>query len=115
MTARSQVIDLPGIYSLSPYTIEEIVTRDYLTLDAPDLIINIVDASNLERNLYLTTQLMELHLPIVVVLNMMDIVEKRGDQLDVAELSRAFGLPFVTISALKESGLSSCTVQSLSR
>ena len=102
---ETQVIDLPGIYSLSPYTIEEIVTRDYLTLDAPDLIINIVDASNLERNLYLTTQLMELHLPIVVVLNMMDIVEKRGDQLDVAGLSRAFGLPFVTISALKESGL----------
>ena len=102
---KTQVIDLPGIYSLSPYTIEEIVTRDYLTLDAPDLIINIVDASNLERNLYLTTQLMELHLPIVVVLNMMDIVEKRGDQLDVAGLSRAFGLPFVTISALKESGL----------
>ena len=102
---ETQVIDLPGIYSLSPYTIEEIVTRDYLTLDAPDLIINIVDASNLERNLYLTTQLMELHLPIVVVLNMMDIVEKRGDQLDVAALSRAFGLPFVTISALKESGL----------
>ena len=102
---ETQVIDLPGIYSLSPYTIEEIVTRDYLTLDAPDLIINIVDASNLERNLYLTTQLMELHLPIVVVLNMMDIVEKRGDQLDVAGLSRAFGLPFVMISALKESGL----------
>ena len=102
---ETQVIDLPGIYSLSPYTIEEIVTRDYLTLDAPDLIINIVDASNLERNLYLTTQLMELHLPIVVVLNMMDIVEKKGDQLDVAGLSRAFGLPFVTISALKESGL----------
>lgn len=102
---ETQVIDLPGIYSLSPYTIEEIVTRDYLTLDAPDLIINIVDASNLERNLYLTTQLMELHLPIVVVLNMMDIVEKRGDQLDVAGLSRVFGLPFVTISALKESGL----------
>lgn len=102
---ETQVIDLPGIYSLSPYTIEEIVTRDYLTLDAPDLIINIVDASNLERNLYLTTQLMELHLPIVVVLNMMDIVEKRGDQLDVAGLSRAFGLPFITISALKESGL----------
>lgn len=102
---ETQVIDLPGIYSLSPYTIEEIVTRDYLTLDAPDLIINIVDASNLERNLYLTTQLMELHLPVVVVLNMMDIVEKRGDQLDVAGLSRAFGLPFVTISALKESGL----------
>ncbi|PTQ82006.1 ferrous iron transport protein B [Trichococcus patagoniensis] len=102
---ETQVIDLPGIYSLSPYTIEEIVTRDYLTLDAPDLIINIVDASNLERNLYLTTQLMELDLPIVVVLNMMDIVEKRGDQLDVAGLSRAFGLPFVTISALKESGL----------
>ena len=102
---ETQVIDLPGIYSLSPYTIEEIVTRDYLTLDAPDLIINIVDASNLERNLYLTTQLMELHLPIVVVLNMMDIVEKRGDRLDVAGLSRAFGMPFVTISALKESGL----------
>ena len=102
---ETQVIDLPGIYSLSPYTIEEIVTRDYLTLDAPDLIINIVDASNLERNLYLTTQLMELQLPIVVVLNMMDIVEKRGDQLDVAGLSRAFGLPFVMISALKESGL----------
>ena len=110
---ETQVIDLPGIYSLSPYTIEEIVTRDYLTLDAPDLIINIVDASNLERNLYLTTQLMELHLPIVVVLNMMDIVEKRGDQLDVAGLSRAFGLPFVKISALKESGWKSCSRPSL--
>jgi ferrous iron transport protein B len=102
---ETQVIDLPGIYSLSPYTIEEIVTRDYLTLDPPDLIINIVDASNLERNLYLTTQLMELQLPIVVVLNMMDIIEKRGDHLDVAGLSRSFGLPFVTISALKESGV----------
>jgi len=104
---ETQIVDLPGIYSLSPYTIEEIVTRDFLTMDAPDVIVNIVDASNLERNLYLTTQLMELHLPMVVALNMMDIVEKRGDKLDVAALSRDFGIPFVTISALKESGVNS--------
>lgn len=102
---ETEVVDLPGIYSLSPYTIEEIVTRDFLTMDAPDLIVNIVDASNLERNLYLTTQLMELHLPMVVALNMMDIVENRGDQLDVEGLSRVFGIRFVTISALKESGM----------
>lgn len=97
--------DLPGIYSLSPYTPEEVITRQYLVSDKPDCIINIVDASNIERNLYLTTQLMETGLPIVIALNMMDIIRKNQDKIDVKGLSERLGLPVVEISALKNDGL----------
>ena len=95
------VQDLPGVYSLSPYTLEEVVARDYLVGEKPDAILNIVDASNLERNLYLTTQLLELGVPVVVALNMMDVVRKQGGVIDVAGLSRALGCPVVEISALR--------------
>ncbi|MBP3729669.1 MAG: ferrous iron transport protein B [Lachnospiraceae bacterium] len=97
--------DLPGIYSLSPYTLEEVVARDYLTGERPDVILNIVDASNLERNLYLTTQLTELGIPVVIALNMMDVVRKNGDSLNSAELARRLNLPVVEISALKGEGI----------
>jgi len=96
--------DLPGVYSLSPYTPEERITRDYLSLQPPDAIINVVDASNLERNLFLTTQLLELGLPVVVALNMADLVEKSGDQVDVAALSRGLGCPVLWLSALRRQG-----------
>ena len=81
------IIDLPGIYSLSPYTLEEVVTRNYLLNDRPDVIINLVDASNIERNLYLTTQLVELGIPVIIALNMIDIVRKNGDKIDIQKLS----------------------------
>ena len=97
--------DLPGIYSLSPYTLEEVVAREYLVGERPDGIINIVDATNIERNLYLTTQLMEMGIPVVVALNMMDLVRKNGDAIDASKLSRALGCPVVEISALKGEGL----------
>lgn len=97
--------DLPGIYSLSPYTPEEIVTRDYLMSDAPDAVINIIDATNIERNLYLTTQILDLGLPTVVALNMMDLVRKNGDKIDVDQLSRQLGCPIVEISALRNDGV----------
>lgn len=103
------VMDLPGIYSLSPYTLEEVVTRNYLLDEKPDVILNIVDASNLERNLYLTTQLMEIGIPVVVALNMMDMVEKNGDKIDIAKLSQRLGCPVYAISALKESGIKEVT------
>ncbi|NLY09477.1 MAG: ferrous iron transport protein B [Tissierellia bacterium] len=93
------IIDLPGIYSLSPYTLEEVVTRDYIVQEKPDAIINIVDASNLERNLYLTTQLMETGIPVIVALNMMDVVEKRKDKIHPEKLSALFGCKVVGISA----------------
>lgn len=96
--------DLPGIYSLSPYTLEEVVARDYLIEQRPDVILNIVDATNLERNLYLTTQLTELGIPVVVVLNMMDLVSKRGDRIDAKGLGEKLGCPVYFISALKGSG-----------
>ncbi len=99
------VTDLPGIYSLSPYTIEEVVARDYLIDEKPDAIINIVDGTNLERNLYLTTQIVELGIPVVVAVNMMDVVKKRGDKIDCAELSRQLACPVVEISALKGTGV----------
>ena len=99
------VTDLPGIYSLSPYTLEEVVARDYLVGERPDAILNIVDGTNLERNLYLTTQLAELGIPIVVAINMMDVVEKRGDKIDIDALSHAFGCKVVEISALKNDGV----------
>ena len=95
------ITDLPGIYSLSPYTLEEVVARTYLMTERPDAILNIVDGSNLERNLYLTTQLLELGIPVVVAINMMDIVRKNGDKIDIAELSRRLGCKVVEISALK--------------
>ena len=85
------ITDLPGIYSLSPYTLEEVVARNYLVGERPDAILNIVDGTNLERNLYLTTQLMELGIPVVVAINMMDIVNKNGDKIDIEKLSSALG------------------------
>ena len=97
--------DLPGIYSLSPYTLEEVVARNYLVGERPNAILNIVDATNLERNLYLTTQLTELGIPVVIALNMMDIVRKRGDRLNTSELSKRLGVPIVEISALKGDGV----------
>ena len=99
------VTDLPGIYSLSPYTLEEVVARDYLKKSEPSVILNIVDATNLERNLYLTTQLIELGTPVVVALNMMDVVKKSGDKINTKELERELGVPVVEISALKGDGI----------
>ena len=99
------VTDLPGIYSLSPYTPEEIVARRYLVGERPDAILNIVDGTNLERNLYLTTQLTELGIPVVIVINMMDVVRKRHDEIDTARLSRALGCPIFEASALKNDGV----------
>lgn len=99
------ITDLPGIYSLSPYTLEEVVARNYLIGERPDAILNIVDGTNLERNLYLTTQLTELGIPVVIAVNMMDVVVKNGDKIHIAELSRALGCKVVEISALKGTGL----------
>ena len=99
------IVDLPGIYSLSPYTPEEVIARNYVLDEKPDCVINIVDATNLERNLYLTTQIMEIDVPVVIALNMMDMVEKAGDKIDANELERRLGVPVVKISALKEKGL----------
>ena len=96
--------DLPGIYSLSPYTLEEVVARNYLVKEKPDAILNIVDGTNIERNLYLTTQLIELGLPVVVAVNMMDLVRRNGDQIDARKLSDALGCQVVEISALKGEG-----------
>ena len=96
------ITDLPGIYSLSPYTMEEIVTRSYLVDERPDAILNIVDGTNLERNLYLSTQLMELGIPVVLAINMMDVVVKRGDEINTEELARALGCKVVEISALHD-------------
>ena len=99
------VMDLPGIYSLSPYTLEEVVARNYLVGERPDAILNIIDGTNLERNLYLTTQLTELGIPVVIAINMMDVVRKNGDQINVAELSRELGVRIIEISALKGDGV----------
>ena len=99
------ITDLPGIYSLSPYTLEEVVARNYLIGERPDAILNIVDGTNLERNLYLTPQLTELGIPVVVAINMMDVVKKAGDRIDVGELSRELGCAIVEISALKGTGV----------
>ena len=99
------IMDLPGIYSLSPYTLEEVVARNYLIGERPDAILNIIDGTNLERNLYLTTQLTELGIPVVVAINMMDVVRKNGDEINVGELSRALGCEIVEISALKGDGV----------
>lgn len=93
--------DLPGIYSLSPYTLEEVVTRNYLVTEKPDAILNIIDGTNIERNLYLTTQLLEIGLPTVIAVNMMDLVKKNGDELNLKKLSEELGCPVVEMSALK--------------
>ena len=100
------VVDLPGIYSLSPYTAEEVVTRDFLIQGKPDAVINIVDATNIERNLYLTLQVIELGLPMVLALNMMDEVTSSGGSIDIKCLEEALGIPVVPISASKNEGVS---------
>lgn len=105
------VVDLPGIYSLSPYTLEEVVARKYLVEEKPDAILNLVDGTNLERNLYLTTQLTELGIPVVIAINMMDVVRKSGDKIDIEKLSIHMGCPIVEISALKETGLDEAVEQ----
>ena len=99
------IMDLPGIYSLSPYSLEEVVSRNYLVTERPDAILNIIDGTNLERNLYLTTQLTELGIPVVIAVNMMDVVRKNGDKINCAELSRQLGCKVVEISALKGDGI----------
>lgn len=99
------VVDLPGIYSLSPYTMEEVIARDFILEEKPDVIVNIVDASNLERNLYLTTQMIELNVPVVVALNMMDVVAKSGDTINYSALEKSLGCPVLPISAMKNTGL----------
>ena len=99
------ITDLPGIYSLSPYTLEEVVARNYILDEKPDAILNIVDGTNLERNLYLTTQLLELGVPVVVAVNMMDVVNKQGSKIDSEKLSQALGCLVVEISALKGTGV----------
>ena len=106
LKGRKDVIiqDLPGIYSLSPYTLEEVVARNYLVKEKPDAILNIVDGTNIERNLYLTTQLIELGIPVVVAVNMIDLVNKAGDKIDLKKLSQALGCPVVEMSALKNKG-----------
>ena len=99
------ITDLPGIYSLSPYTLEEVVARNYLITERPDAVLNIIDGTNLERNLYLTTQLTELGIPVVVAINMMDVVNKNGDKINTKELGRQLGCRVVEISALKSDGV----------
>ena len=99
------IMDLPGIYSLSPYTLEEVVARNYLVGERPDAILNIVDGTNIERNLYLSTQLMELGIPVIMAVNMMDILEKNGDKIHLDKLSEKLGCPVVAISALKGTGI----------
>ena len=99
------IMDLPGIYSLSPYTLEEVVARNYLVADRPDAIINIVDGTNIERNLYLSTQIMELGIPVIMAVNMMDIVAKNGDVIHIDKLSQKLGCEVVEISALKGTGI----------
>ncbi len=99
------IVDLPGIYSLSPYTLEEVVARNYLITERPDVILNIVDGTNLERNLYLSTQIMELGIPVVLAVNMMDLVEKNQDQIHIDKLGKKMGCEAVEISALKGTGI----------
>ena len=99
-----EIVDLPGVYSLSPYTLEEVVTRNFMIDDKPDAIINIIDASNIERNLYLTTQILELGIPTVIALNMIDVVEKRGDIINLDKISQILGCPVIKTSALKGTG-----------
>ncbi len=107
------IMDLPGIYSLSPYTLEEVVTRNYLIGESPDVILNIVDGTNLERNLYLSTQLMELGIPIIMAINMMDVVWKNGDKIHMKKLSQKLGCPVVEISALRGTGIKEAAEQAV--
>ena len=99
-----EIVDLPGIYSLSPYTLEEVVSRNYLVKERPDAILNIIDGTNLERNLYLTTQLVELGIPMVVAVNMMDVVKKNGDKIHINKMSELLNCSVFEISALKNEG-----------
>ncbi|MBQ8123179.1 MAG: ferrous iron transport protein B [Ruminococcus sp.] len=108
------ITDLPGIYSLSPYTLEEVVARNYLIGERPDAILNIIDGTNLERNLYLTTQLAELGIPMVIAINMMDVVKKNGDKIKISELSKALGCKIVEISALKGDGITEAAEAAIS-
>ena len=107
------ITDLPGIYSLSPYTLEEVVSRDFLLNENPDVIIDLVDATNIERNLYLTTQLIETGVPVVIALNMADLLEKRGIKIDVERLSMLLNCPIVETSALKGKGLDEVVEEAL--
>lgn len=107
------ITDLPGIYSLSPYTMEEVVSRDYLIKDKPDAILDVVDSTNIERNLYLTTQLLELDSPVVIALNMIDVLKKKGDKIDVQKLSDELGVPIVETSALKEKGIKEAALKAV--
>ena len=108
------IVDLPGVYSLSPYTLEEVVARNFLLGETPDVILNIIDGTNLERNLYLTTQLMELGIPMLLAVNMMDIVEKNGDSMDLKKLSSAIGCPVFAVSALKGRGIKQAAEKAVS-
>ncbi len=108
------ITDLPGIYSLSPYTLEEVVARNYLIGERPDAILNIIDGTNLERNLYLTTQLTELGIPVVIAINMMDVVKKNGDKINISELSKKLGCKIVEISALKGTGITEAAEAAIS-
>ena len=108
------IMDLPGIYSLSPYTLEEVVARNYLINERPDAIINIVDGTNIERNLYLSTQIMELGIPVVMAVNMMDLVEKAGDKIHTDKLSKLLGCEVVEISALKGTGIQKAAEKAIS-
>ena len=107
------IMDLPGIYSLSPYTLEEVVARNYLINERPDAILNIVDGTNIERNLYLSTQLMELGIPVIMAVNMMDLVKKSGDQIHIDKLSKKLGCEVVEISALKGTGITAAAEKAI--
>ena len=112
-TSDVVITDLPGIYSLSPYTLEEVVARNYLINERPDAILNIVDGTNIERNLYLSTQLMELGIPIIMAVNMMDVVEKSGDKIHVDKLSEQLGCEVIEISALKGKGIQKAAMKAV--
>lgn len=105
LTEEIEIIDLPGVYSLSPYTPEEVISRNYILNEHPDAVINVVDATNLERNLYLTTQLLEINVPVVIALNMTDLIKKNGDKIDKDQIEKKLGVPVVEISALRNEGL----------
>ena len=100
-----EIVDLPGIYSLSPYTPEEVISRNYILEEKPDLVINVIDATNLERNLYMTTQILEMNVPVVVALNMMDALKDNKQSIDVDSLSKKLGVPVIGISALRKHNL----------
>jgi small GTP-binding protein len=108
------VVDLPGIYSLSPYSLEEVIARDYITENKPDVVVNIVDASNIERNLYLTTQLLELGTPVVVAMNMMDVVRNRNDSIDIKKMEKLLGVPVAPVSAIRGEGVDEVISKALS-